>query len=50
MFGENTTTGHKTRTVNRFQNLTHEDRLKRLGLTTPERRRKRGDLIEAFTM
>ena len=34
--------------VNGFQNLTYDLCLKRLGLTTLERRRESGDLIEAF--
>jgi hypothetical protein len=37
-----------TRLVPSLRKLTYEERLRRLGLTTLEKRRQRGDLIEAF--
>jgi len=37
-----------TQLVSGFKNLSYEDRLRRLKLTTLEKRRLRGDLIETF--
>ena len=37
-----------TRMIDGFTNKDYNDRLKELGLTTLETRRKRGDLIEVF--
>lgn len=37
-----------TKSVNGFQNLTYEERLRRLNLPTLHHRRKRGDLIEVY--
>ena len=37
-----------TKLINGFKNLSYENRLKRLKLTTLEKRRLRGDLIETF--
>jgi len=39
-----------TKMIQGFRNLSYEERLKRLGLTTLEERRDRGDLIEIFRM
>ena len=36
--------------VEGFWKLDYEERLKRLGLTTLEQRRKRGDLIETYKL
>ena len=47
MFGTNSKSSHET-DYNGFKNLSYENRLKRLKLTTLEKRRLRGDLIEAF--
>jgi len=37
-----------TKLVSGFKNMSYEDRLQRLKLTTHEKRRLRGDLIETF--
>ena len=39
-----------TKLVKSISHLTYEDRLKCLGLTTLEKRRKRGDMIEVFKL
>ena len=39
-----------TKMVYRFNDLTYEQRLRRLGITTPEIHRLRGDLIEVVQL
>ena len=39
-----------TRLIRDYRTMTYEERLERCGLTTLDKRRRRGDLIETYTL